>query len=182
MTGGLAKRYARALASVAKEENRLDEVATELASIASWLEDEALFEALSSPALSHENRQALVAQMAESLSLSDLTKNFLGLVTEQHRLDHFAAMVQAYGDLVDRELNQLRAALRSAQPVSDAQQAEISAALEAQHGKKILLSIEVDPSLVAGITVEIEGKTYDGSARTQLAHVARTMSRQGSAG
>ncbi|MDG2308118.1 MAG: ATP synthase F1 subunit delta [Candidatus Binatia bacterium] len=182
MTGGLAKRYARALLSVAKEENRLEEVASELESISSWLADEELSDALTSPALTHENRQALVAQMTESLGLSDLTKNFLGLVTEQHRLDHFTAMQQAYGDLVDRELNRLRAHLRSAQPVSDAQQAEIGSALEAQHGKKILLSVEVDPSLVAGITVEIEGKTYDGSARTQLANVAQTMSRQGSAG
>ena len=182
MTGGLAKRYARALASVAKEENRLEEVATELDAVSAWLADEELSEALASPALSHENRQALVAQMTDSLGLSDLTKNFLGLVTEQHRLDHFDGMRRAYGDLVDRELGRLRAALRTAQPLSDAQQAEIASALEAQHGKKILLSVEVDPALVAGITVEIEGKTYDGSARTQLAHVARTMSRTGSAG
>jgi len=182
MTGGLAKRYARALAGVAKEENRLEEVASELRSIAAWLDDQELSEALSSPALTHENRQALVAQMTESLGLSELTKNFLGLVTESHRLDHFAGMMRAYDEFVDRELNRLRAVLRSAQPVSDAQKAAITSALEAQHGKTILLSVEVDPSLVAGITVEIEGKTYDGSARTQLAHVARTMSRQDSAG
>ncbi len=179
MTGGLAKRYARALVSVAKEENRLEEVAAELESISAWLDDEELSEALISPALSHENRTALVAQMTAALELSALTGNFLGLVTEQHRLDHFAAMQRAYGDLVDRELNRLRAVLRSAQPVSEAQKSEIASALEARHGKKILLSVEVDPSLVAGITVEIEGKTYDGSARTQLEHVARTMSRQG---
>lgn len=179
MTGGLAKRYARALLSVAKEENRLEETAAELESVAAWLADEELSEALTSPALSHENRRALVAQITESLGLSELTRNFLGLVTEQHRLDHFAAMQRAYGDLVDRELNRLRAVLRSAQPVSDAQKAEIASALEAKHGKKVLLSVEVDPALVAGITVEIEGKTYDGSARTQLAHVARSMSRQG---
>ena len=182
MTGGLPKRYARALASVAKEEGRLEEVATELEKIASWLADQELSEALSSPALTQENRAALVAQMTESLSLSDLTKNFLGLVTEQHRLDHFSGMLRAYGEIVDRELNRLRAVLHSAQPLSDAQQSEIASALEAQHGKKILLTVENDPSLVAGITVEIEGKTYDGSARTQLAHVARTMSRTGGAG
>jgi len=182
MTGGLAKRYARALASVAKDEGRLEEVAAELENIGAWLADEELSDALTSPALSHESRRALVAQMTESLGLCELTKNFLGLITEKHRLDHFAAMQRAYGDMVDRELNRLRAVLRSAHPLSDAQRADITSALEAQHGKKILLSVEVDPSLVAGISVEIEGKTYDGSARTQLAHVARTMSRQGTTG
>ena len=182
MTGGLAKRYARALADVAREEDRLEAVATELAGVAGWLADRELSEALASPALTLENRKALVAQMTESLGLSELTRNFLGLVTERHRLDHFEAMRNAYTEIVDRELGRLRAILRSAQPLSEAQQQEVATALEVQHGKKILLSVEVDPALVAGITVEIEGKTYDGSARTQLAHAARTMSRQGPTG
>lgn len=178
MIGGLAKRYARALAGAAKEEGRLEPVAEELAAVATWLADEELSAALASPALPHESRRALVSEMTQSLGLSDLTKNFLGLVTEKHRLSYFAAMQRAYGELVDRELGRLRGVLRSAQPVSDAQRAEIASALEAKLGKKVLLSVEVDPGLVAGITVEIEGRTYDGSARTQLARVARTMSRQ----
>jgi len=178
----LAKRYARALFSVARDEKRLEEVASELASLAAWLRDEELSEVLTSPILARHDRRALIAQVAGALGLSDPTRNFLGLVTEQGRLDSFAAMQSAYADLVDGELDRLRAILRTARPLSDAAEAEIASTLEAQHGKKILLAVEVDPSLVAGITVEIEGKTYDGSARTQLARVARTMARPASDG
>ena len=182
MTGGLAKRYARALVGAAKEEGRLEEVSDELAQAASWLEDRELSEALASPALTQENRSALVSQMTESLGHSPLTRRFLDLITERQRLAWFAGMQRAYTEMVDRELNRLRAIVRSAAPLTEEQVASLSSALEERHGKKVLLSTEIDPDLVAGITVEIEGKTYDGSARTQLARVARTLSRGGSIG
>ena len=99
----------------------------------------------------------------------------MALLTDKGRLHYFSGICQAYRDLVDLELNQLRATLLTAQPLTDEQETEISTMLEQTHGKKILLSTKVDPSLVAGVTIEIEGKIYDGSARTQLAQVARTM-------
>lgn len=181
MTGGLAKRYARALAGIAREQRRLEEVAEELENVAAWLADPELAAALSSPAISHEARHALVSQVTESLGLSELTRNFLALLTQNDRLDHFPAISRAFAALVDRELNRLRAVLRSAAPLPDSVASEISRTLEEIHGKKVILSLEVDPSLVAGVAVEIEGTTYDGSARTQLAHIARAMARQGSA-
>ena len=178
MTGGLAKRYARALASVAKEENGLQEMSTELDRVAGWLADAELSDALNSPALSHENRRALVSQVCESLTLSPLCQNFLSLLTDKGRLHSFDGIRLAYRELVDRDLNQLRATLRTAQALTSAQEAEITAMLEKSHGKKVLLSTEVDPELVAGVTIEIEGKIYDGSARTQLAQVARAMAHE----
>jgi len=173
MTGGLAKRYARALASLAREEGRLE-------SVGAWLADPELEAALASPAMSHESRKALVSQVTAALDLSPLTRNFVALLTQNDRIAYFPAIFRAYNALVDRDLNRLRAVLRSAAPLPDAVAAEISRSLEQTHGKKVLVSQEVDPSLVAGVAVEIEGKTYDGSARTQLAHIARAMTRQGS--
>ena len=182
MTGGLAKRYARALASVAKEETGLEEMSTELERVAGWLADEELSDALSSPALTQEQRQALVTQISESLNLAPLCRNFLALLTDKGRLHYFEGIRQAYSDLVDKELNQLRATLRTAMPLTSEQEGEIAAMLEKTHGKKILLASEVDPALVAGVTIEIEGKIYDGSARTQLVQVARAMAHGNTSG
>ena len=35
-------------------------------------------------------------------------------------------------------------------------------------GKEIVLQQETDPSLIGGVLIELEGKVYDGSVRTQL--------------
>ncbi|MBY0275184.1 ATP synthase F1 subunit delta [Candidatus Binatia bacterium] len=178
MTSAIAKRYARALASVAGEQNRLEDTATELETIAGWLDDADVKAAFESPHLSIPARRGLVARLAESQGLSELARNFLSLLAERNRLDQFRAIVLAYQALVDRSLGRVRATIRAATPLDDASTAQIRDVLEQLSGKKVLVSVVVDPTLIAGVSVEIEGRVYDGSAHTQLAHLARSMARE----
>lgn len=179
MIGAVAKRYARALAGVAGEQGRLEETADELVRVGGWLDDGALEAALASPMLGAAERRALLAQMTDSLGLSDLTKDFLALLADKGRLGAFRSIVQAYERLVDRALGRIRATVRVAAPLPQASLAELVSLLEGVSGKRVLPSVEVDPELIAGITVEVEGRVFDGSARTQLAHLARTLAREG---
>ncbi len=45
------------------------------------------------------------------------------------------------------------------------------AGLEKQTGKKVELKAEVDPALIGGVQVEIGGRVFDGSVRTQLKRI-----------
>jgi F-type H+-transporting ATPase subunit delta len=182
VTSAIAKRYARALAGVAGEQNRLEDTATELEQIAVWLDDADVKAAFESPTLSVTARRALVARLAESLGLSELARNFLALLAERNRLDQFRPIVQAYQALVDRSLGRVRATIRAATPLDDSSVQQIRTVLEQMSGKKVLASVVVDPALIAGVSVEIEGRVYDGSARTQLAHLAHSMAREVSPG
>lgn len=178
MTSAIAKRYARALAGAAGEQNRLEQTATELESIATWLEDVDVKAAFESPTLGVPARRSLVARLAESLGLSELSRNFLSLLAERNRLDQFGPIVLAYQALVDRSLGRVRATIRAATPLDDTSIERIRAVLEQMCGKRVLASAVVDRTLIAGVAVEIEGRVYDGSARTQLAHLARSMARE----
>lgn len=178
MTSAIAKRYARALAGVAGEQNRLEETATELENIATWLDDADVKAAFESPTLGVTARRGLVTRLAESLGLSELSRNFLSLLAERGRLDQFRPIVLAYQVLVDRSLGRVRASIRAAAPLADSSVDQIRAVLEQTSGKKVLASVVVDPTLIAGVSVEIEGRVYDGSARTQLAHLTRSMARE----
>ncbi len=182
MTGAIAKRYARALAGVAGEQRRLEATAEELERVAAWLADPDVAAALAAPTLGVAARRGLVGRLAESLDLSELTRNFLSLLAERNRLDHFPAICRTYQAMVDRSLGRVRATVRAATPLSDASVDEIRSVLERITGKKVLVSVEVDPTLIAGVAVEIEGRVYDGSARTQLTHLARSMAREASPG
>lgn len=178
MTSAIARRYARALAGVAGEQKRLEETATELENIATWLDDADVRAAFESPSLGVQARRGLVGRLAESLGLSELSRNFLSLLAERHRLDQFRPIVLAYQALVDRSLGRVRATIRAATPLGDSSIEQIRVVLEQMAGRKVLASVVVDPTLIAGISVEIEGRVYDGSARTQLAHLARSMARE----
>jgi F-type H+-transporting ATPase subunit delta len=182
MTGAIAKRYARALLAVATEQGRLEETAAELERTAAWLEDPELAHALGSPALGAAARRGLIGEITRSLELSELTSRFLAVLAEKGRLGDFRAIARAYVAMVDQSLGRVRATIRSAQPLSDSSLAEIVRALEKISGKKVLALTEIDPALIAGLTVEMEGRVYDGSARTQLTHLAQTMAREGTPG
>jgi F-type H+-transporting ATPase subunit delta len=182
VTGAIAKRYARALASVAAEQSRLEQTADELGRVAAWLDDPDVKLAFESPNLSVGARRGLVGRLAESLELSELTRNFLSMLGERNRLDQFRGVVQAYQGLVDRSLGRVRAVVRAATSLDDASLEQIRSVLEQISKKKVLVSVVVDPTLIAGVSVEIEGRVYDGSAHTQLAHLARSMAREVSPG
>lgn len=178
MTGAVAKRYARALAGVAAEENRLEQVAGELERVSAWLDDADVKAAFDSPNLGANARRGLIGKLAESLELSELTRNFLSLLAERNRLDAFHGIVSAYQALVDRSLGRVRAVIRAATPLDDASIAKIRGVLEEISKKKVVASVVVDPALIAGVSVEIEGRVYDGSALTQITHLTRSLARE----
>jgi len=177
MNGALDKRYARALAAAARGANRLEEVAEELAAATAWLANPELGTALASPIISEEARDKILAELASSLNLSDLTRNFLSLVVDNQRINEIAGIDRSYRDLVDKELGRVRGELRTARPLSDASTEEIRSGLSKAQGLEVLLNTETDASLVGGLTVEIEGRVYDGSVRTQLVELARALTR-----
>jgi F-type H+-transporting ATPase subunit delta len=177
MNGALDKRYARALAGAARSANRLEEVAGELASAAEWLRDPELGAALASPIIAADARDKLLAELSTSLKLSELTQNFLALLVANQRINEIVGIDRSYRDLVDKELGRVRAELRTARPLPDASTEEIRSGLSKAHGLEVLLNTETDASLVGGLTVEIEGRVYDGSVRTQLVELARALTR-----
>jgi F-type H+-transporting ATPase subunit delta len=49
------------------------------------------------------------------------------------------------------------------------------AGLEAIVHKKIIPTLKTDPTLLGGVVVELEGKTYDGSLAARLAEAQRRL-------
>lgn len=182
MTGSLAKRYARALAGVARDENRLEPVLGELERTAAWFADPELAAALASPALRADARSALLVRITASLELSESVRNFLMVLANNQRLSLFADVVRSYRRLVDQNLGRIRGVVRAPTEVPPDSLDELRAALEASLGKRVILSVETDRSLLGGLTVEIEGRVFDGSVRTQLAHLAQELARERSPG
>jgi F-type H+-transporting ATPase subunit delta len=178
MTGSLARRYSRALADGARAEGRLEAVLEELERVGAWLDDPELAAALSSPVLRADARKALLAQITASLELSELVRSFLGVLAENKRLGLFPGVVRAYRRIVDDALGRVRGLVRAPSEPSQESLAEIRASLEQAFGKSVLLTVEVEPALLGGLTVEIEGRVYDGSVLTQLQHLAEELARE----
>jgi F-type H+-transporting ATPase subunit delta len=176
MNGPAAKRYARALFALANEGGRIEEEGAELAKIVEAFQDPQLAAFARSAAVDPAAKRDVVREVVERLGASDLVARFLGLLAEKNRLSILARIERQYRRLVDRKLGRVRARFVSAQPLSNEDERRIRELFERATGKKVLAEIVIDPALIGGVIVEIEGRIYDGSVRAQLDELKTALS------
>jgi F-type H+-transporting ATPase subunit delta len=175
MSGAVARRYAKALFALAKEEQALEQTAEQLQRMAALVDDPAIGPTLRSPLLSTERRRQLAQTLARDLFLSDLLTRFVGVLADQQRLNQLPAMAEYFQLLLDQELGQVRITVRSARTLDAQQQEQIAGTFARLTGKHVVPTVAVDPELLGGIVVGVGSKIYDGSVRTQLERLAKEL-------
>jgi len=170
----VARRYARALFELAGEQGNVEQISTALGLIADVVADPDVGRALTSPVARQQKGQWL-KEIAERTQSPDALRNFLLLLDERDRLDHVEAIRVVFDGLVDDRNGVTRAQVRSATSLADDVIAEIGRVFGTVTGKKVVVDVEVDTDLIAGVIVEVDGKVYDGSLRTQLAKLHGQM-------
>jgi len=175
MTGAVARRYAKALFALAKEEQALEQTVEQLQRMAALVDDPAIGPTLRSPLLSAERRRQLAQTLARELSLSDLLTRFVGVLADQQRLKQLPAMAEYFQLLLDQELGRVRITMCSARTLDAQQQEQIAGVFARLTGKQVVPTVAVDPELLGGVVVEVGSKVYDGSVRTQLERLAKEL-------
>jgi F-type H+-transporting ATPase subunit delta len=177
MTGSIARRYAKALFAVAREANSLVATASELERLASVAAAPEVAAALANPLLSETRRRQLATAISDDLSLSAETRTFVCVLADHKRLDQLTGIADHFRRLLDRHLGQVRATITASAPLDTADVERIVELFSAKTGKKVLAATRVEPGLLGGVMVDIEGKVYDGSLRTQLRGLAESIAR-----
>jgi F-type H+-transporting ATPase subunit delta len=169
ITNAIARRYAKALIELATEEAAVDKIQEELKSFESLLanlpESSAVF---SSPAFTIEAKRALLKEILGRLPISTTAANFLLLLLDKNRLNQLPFIMACYQVFADDLSGIVRGTVISALPLADSQVNEIREALAKNLGKKVLLQVDYDPSLIGGVVTKIGDRIFDGSIKTQL--------------
>jgi len=173
-----ARRYAKALLELARAQGLQETVGGELTRVAEVLADPSLAQILALPNLPPKTRKDLAEQLGTILSLQPLTSNFLRVLAENDRLDIVVDIDSAYRHLLERALGRVRAKVRSAAPLSEEELHRLVDALSRLTQMTVVPTVEVDPDLLGGVMVEIEGQVYDASLKTQLQRLGETLARQ----
>lgn len=172
--GSIGRRYGRALFELATEGGVLDDVSaglSELAAAVRGLDAGAIAAGL----LSAQQRSQLATALSVRLGRETLLGRFVGVLAENDRLDQLPSIHENFEKLQDAAAGRVRAHFRSAFPLSDDERVALRQQFEKLTGRKVLDTTEVDADLLGGVTVEAEGRVYDGSIRTQLARLERSM-------
>jgi F-type H+-transporting ATPase subunit delta len=173
-----ARRYAKALFSLARETGRVEEVRAEVETLGSLIEGNAELRAvLLQPLHPAAQRRAVLRAVAERIGASPLLKNFLSFLVDQRRLVDWAAIQAEYARLADAAAGLTQVRVRSASPLSDAQRERLRRALERRSGGRVELEVEIDPALLGGAVAQVGDLVYDGSLRTQLQQLRASLAR-----
>jgi F-type H+-transporting ATPase subunit delta len=173
-----ARRYAKALFFLARDDGRIAEVREEVERLGRLIaESPELRAVLLQPLHPVAERRAVLGAVGERLGASRLLKHFLSFLVDQRRLVDWEAIEAEYAQLADAAAGLERARVTSATPLSDAQRARLQRALEQKTGGRVQLEVEIDPMLVGGAVAQVGDMVYDGSLRTQLRQLRASLAR-----
>lgn len=165
----VATPYALALLDLAVDQGTLPAVRAQLEKLADAVrQSRDLQIAFGNPTISTAERKRVVEALAGLLALSPTTRNFLYVLAEKGRLGALGDIATAFGRLADERTGAARAEVVSSAPLTSEQLSRLTAALADKTGKTVTLSNAVDPALLGGIRVAVDGKVYDTSVATQL--------------
>lgn len=172
----LQGRYASALFDLASENGTVSAVESDLDKIAQAITESADFAALiRNPQISRSAAAGAVDAVAGVLGLSELTKNFLGVLAGNRRLSALPEIVRAFAAIAAAQRGEATAEVTSAHALTDQQVEELRQKLETREGRKIKIKTSVDPELLGGLVVTIGSKRIDSSIRTRLNSLAQAM-------
>lgn len=174
----IARRYAKALLLIGKEDGQAETYRQELGGMAHLIENEpALFGALTNPLYDFAGRRKVLQTVIAKLDLSKVMISFLMLLFDKGRIGFLSNINDFYQKLVDELKGIARANLISATELSSEAIEKIQTSLSKKTGKDIVLEVEQDPGLIGGIVTRIGDLVLDGSIKTQLLNMRETLKR-----
>lgn len=174
----VARRYAKALLLIGKEDGQAETYREELDGFARLIEREKeLEQAICNPLYDVAGRKRVLVSILEKLNLSKVMTAFLLLLFDKKRFGFLSNVNEFYQILADELQGIARANLVSATELSSEIVEKIRTTLSEMTGKDIVLEVEQDPGLIGGIVTRIGDLVLDGSIRTQLFNMRKSLKR-----
>ncbi len=171
-TGAL---YGKSLYDLAASEMISDEIMKQLEMVQDlFRENEDYIRLLLEPSIAKKERLALLDQ-AFGEALHPYVLNFLKILTEKGILREFHSCVETYRSLYCKDQGIADAKVTSAAALEPEQLKLLREKLESMSGKRVLLRQRVDPSVLGGLLVEMDGRQYDGTVKGRLSDLRRKL-------
>lgn len=170
-----AREYGEGLYALAREE-QIERVLLEqlLALYACFKEQPAFMQLLSNASLPKQERLEVLDKSLRG-NIHSYILNFLKLLCEKTALHELKGCIDVYRELYNKDMGVLDACVVSGKPLSEERKAKLTLSLEKKTGKRIQLTNRIDPSLLDGILLEMEGQQYDGSLKQRLAGLRQAI-------
>ncbi|WP_229673280.1 F0F1 ATP synthase subunit delta [Salipiger pallidus] len=180
ISGGIASRYAKAIFEIAKENNSVDTLESNVNDLAAAISDSPdLRDLIDSPIYSRTSMRAAIMAVAAKMNLMPALTNALGLMAEKRRLFVLPQVLDGLRAMIAEDKGEMTADVTSATALSDAQAAKLAETLKASVGKEVKIKTTVDESLIGGLVVKLGSKMIDTSVASKLDSLQNAMKEVG---
>lgn len=169
----IARPYAEAAFKIAAESGAFGPWSDALGRLAAVASTHELHALLGNPQLTRAQLAGLVSDVAGDLDAAQ--KRFVTVLAENERIDVLPQIAQLYESLRNAREGVLDAHVTSAYPLSDAQVVDLVTTLEARYGRKVKVTLDVDPDLIGGVSIRVGDEVTDVSVRGKLAQLEAAL-------
>ena len=169
--------YGTALIEAARETDQEERILEEGMQIADILKAEPDFRKfISYPGISAEEKKDVIRSVFEGKISTELL-HFLYVLVDKRRTGRFESIMKVYKKLLEEEEGVLYGTVLSVVGLDDLQLSEIENETSRLLQRKVRLSNEMDPGLLAGFKIFIDGRIIDASYRKKLEELSMSMRR-----
>ena len=161
-------RYAAALVSIAKEEQKLEQYKLAVLSMReTFASNPELLKLLKSYFISNESKEKVIDELTKEFALKNLT-NFMKLLVLKHKIYLFKDIASEITKGINYELDVYEGFVYSTEPLEKAKILEISEVISKKIHKKVELKNKIDERLIGGVKVVVHDHVFDGSIKYKL--------------
>ncbi|MFQ5717623.1 MAG: ATP synthase F1 subunit delta, partial [Nitrospinales bacterium] len=147
----IGKRYARALSATLENDSALETVLRSVKSIGEAFQVEPqLTRFFAHPGIPRENKISMVNDLCDRVKAQTEVRKLLTLLVERKKILFLNNIAEHFEEVVDQRLSQARAVVVSAYPMTGKNQERLETSQQRNTGKKVLVEMATDESLIAG--------------------------------
>jgi F-type H+-transporting ATPase subunit delta len=164
-----ARRYARALLDVAQQRGDPAAVRKALEDAAATLAGQPdLRAALTHPAVSAERKRAVASAVWGSRGFEPLVLRLIEVLVDRGRAGLLPAIAGAYATLWNARRGVVAAQVVTAVDLGPEEQRGLRRAVSRATGREVELTAAVDPGVLGGVLLRMEGRVFDGTVAGRL--------------
>lgn len=167
----IARRYARALMSVAEEQKAVDATADDLALIGRALASSRELHLLFASPVVSEGKKITVVRELFGTRIGPVTASFIELLIRKHRVVQLQEVIAQFLALRDELRGVIGVDVTAAVAIETKQEKALVKELERRTGKTVALRLAKDPAIMGGLVIKIGDTVLDSSIRHQLARL-----------
>ncbi len=171
-----AARYAKALLELAVENNKVDQIASDMKYLVQVSAETPEFQiVMNSPVVNSDKKLSIFAELFGSFD--QITSKFMELITKNRREYMLVQIAEAYGEQLNTMRGIVPLTLISAVPLNDKIKKDILGKVESAVKGKLDVTEMIDETLIGGFIIRMGDKQIDASISSQLSNLKQLLTR-----